>query len=89
MKKGILISAIALLALAMALPQNALAQGAGKALTFDGTDDYVNLGDFDSNNGGNTFEFWLNPDAISDQQDFFSKFLTGSEDGRRNNEKNN
>ena len=33
------------LALAMALPQMVLAQGAGKALDFDGTDDYVTVPD--------------------------------------------
>jgi len=39
------VSAFVLLALAMALPQAVFAQGAGRALDFDGIDDYVNVGE--------------------------------------------
>jgi len=41
-----LVSAFVLLALAMALPQAAFAQGiGGYALNFDGNNDYVDIGD--------------------------------------------
>ena len=56
---------------------------------FDGSDDYVDIGDFDSNNGGNTFEFWLNSDIISANHDFFSKYVSGSTNGEWNFRLNN
>jgi len=44
MTRVVLVFTFVLLALAIALPQAAFAQGAGKALDFDGVNDYVQIG---------------------------------------------
>ena len=56
--RGVVVLLAVILLVAMAAPQAAFAQGAGKALKFDGDNDYVTIGPVTSGQTL-TYEFWV------------------------------
>ncbi|MCK4641653.1 MAG: LamG domain-containing protein, partial [Candidatus Marinimicrobia bacterium] len=81
-KANLILIFTALTALAIALPQMAFAQGAGKALDFDGVNNYVDCGsgsslDFDASETY-TWEGWFKPDTPTGYGGLIGKVRDGS-----------
>lgn len=68
----VLVSTFVLSALAMALPQVGFAQGAGRSLEFDGTDDYVNVGSMSIPSAYSIF-LWVKPNDVGGYRIAFGK----------------